>query len=114
MEVRPLEIATRRVRLADLVELTKPRITFLVLITTLVGFYMGSTESLRLMLLLHTIVGTALVASGASALNQYVERDLDVLMLRTRNRPLPDGRMQPNDALLFSMLISIVGVCYLM
>jgi protoheme IX farnesyltransferase len=113
MEVRLLEIATRRVRLADLMELTKPRITFLVLITTLVGFYMGSTNGLRLVLLLHTIIGTALVAGGASALNQYVERDLDALMLRTRNRPLPGGRVQPNDALLFSALISMVGVGYL-
>src|SRR6185436_18284168 len=84
MEVRPLEIATRRVRLADLVELTKPRITFLVLITTLVGYYMGSTDGLHLMALLHTIIGTAFVAGGASAMNQYVERDLDSRMQRTR------------------------------
>jgi heme o synthase len=114
MEVRPLEIATRRVRVADLVDLTKPRITLLVLITTLVGFYMASPDGLRLMLLLHTIIGTALVAGGASALNQYVERDLDALMVRTRNRPLPDGRVQPNDALLFSAIISAIGIGYLM
>ncbi len=114
MEVRPLELATRRIRFADLMELTKPRITFLVLITTLVGFYMGSRDGLRLMVLLHTIIGTALVAGGASALNQYVERDLDARMLRTRNRPLPDGRLQPNDALLFSAIISALGIGYLM
>jgi protoheme IX farnesyltransferase len=114
MEVSPLELASRRVRFADLMELTKPRITFLVLITTLVGFYMGSRGGLRSMLLFHTIVGTALVASGASALNQYVERDLDALMLRTRNRPLPDGRIQPHDALLFSAIISAIGIGYLM
>jgi UbiA prenyltransferase family protein len=114
MEVRQLEMANRRGRLADLVELTKPRITFLVLITTLVGFYMGSTESLRLVVLLHTIIGTALLAGGASALNQYVERDLDARMMRTRNRPIPDGRLQPNDALLFSAIISAMGIGYLM
>lgn len=114
MEVRPLELATRRVRFADLMELTKPRITFLVLITTLVGFYMGLREGLRLMLLFHTIIGTALVAGGASALNQYVERDLDARMLRTRSRPLPDGRLQPNAALLFSAIISALGIAYLM
>ena len=113
MEVSPLELASRRVRFADLMELTKPRITFLVLITTLVGFYMGSRDGLRSMLLVHTIVGTALVAGGASALNQYVERDLDALMLRTRNRPLPDGRLQPRDALLFSAIISALGIGYL-
>ena len=114
MEVSPLELTTRRVRFADLMELTKPRITFLVLITTLVGFYMGSGESLRLMLLFHTIVGTGLVASGASALNQFMERDLDALMTRTRNRPLPDGTLQPNEALAFSVIISALGVGYLM
>ena len=114
MEVSPLELTTRRVRFADLFELTKPRITFLVLITTLVGFYMGSGDSLGFMLLFHTIIGTALVASGASALNQYVERDLDARMTRTRNRPLPDGRLQPNDALLFSSIIAVLGIAYLM
>jgi heme o synthase len=114
MEVGRLELAARRVRFADLLELTKPRITFLVLITTLVGFYMGSLESMNLLLLMHTIIGTALVASGASALNQYIERDLDALMVRTRNRPLPGGRLQPNDALLFSAIISVLGIAYLM
>jgi protoheme IX farnesyltransferase len=114
MEVTPLELTRRRVRIGDLVELTKPRITFLVLITTLVGFYMGSRDGLNLLLLFHTILGTGLVASGASALNQYLERDLDARMTRTRNRPLPDGRLVPNEALIFSGLISAAGVIYLM
>src|SRR5437867_12191198 len=95
-----------KARVADLVELTKPRITLLVLITTLVGFYMGSRDRLNFLLLFHTILGTALVASGASALNQYFERDLDARMIRTRNRPLPDGRLIPNDALIFSSVVS--------
>src|SRR2546428_10197171 len=99
--------------LADLMELTKPRITFLVLITTLVGFYMGSREGMNFLLLFHTILGTGLVASGASALNQYFERDLDARMVRTRNRPLPDGRLFPNEALIFSSFISAGGVAYL-
>ena len=114
MEVTPLELTRRRVRIGDLVELTKPRITFLVLITTLVGFYMGSGDGLNFLLLFHTILGTGLVASGASALNQYLERDLDARMTRTRNRPLPDGRLVPNEALMFSGLISAAGVIYLM
>ena len=100
--------------LADLMELTKPRITFLVLITTLVGFYMGSPEGMNFLLLFHTILGTGLVASGASALNQYFERDLDARMVRTRNRPLPDGRLLANEALVFSGLISAAGVGYLL
>jgi protoheme IX farnesyltransferase len=108
-----LELTRRRVRFADLMELTKPRITFLVLITTLVGFYMGSRDSLNLVLMLHTLLGTALVASGASALNQYFERELDARMMRTRNRPLPDGRLLAVDALIFSSLISGAGVAYL-
>lgn len=115
MEVTPLEFSTRRrVRTGDLVELTKPRITVMVLITTLVGFYMGSRDSLNYLLLFHAILGTALVASGASALNQYLERDLDARMVRTRNRPLPDGRLVPNEALVFSSIISAAGVIYLM
>src|SRR6516162_11777258 len=113
MEVTPLELTRRRIRVGDLMELTKPRITFLVLITPVVGFYMGSAEGLSFLLLFHTILGTALVAGGASALNQYFERDLDARMVRTRNRPLPDGRLVPNEALVFSAAISAAGVIYL-
>ena len=98
----------------DFVELTKPRITLMVLITTLVGFYMGSHAGMHLMLLFHTIVGTALVAGGASAMNQYIERNLDARMMRTRTRPLPDGRLTPNEALLFSSIVSAMGTVYLM
>ena len=114
MEVTSLELTRRRARFADLMELTKPRITFLVLITTLVGFYMGSRDGVNFLLLFHAIVGTGLVASGASALNQYFERDLDARMARTRNRPLPNGRLFPNEALIFSSLMSAGGVAYLM
>src|SRR5262249_34842665 len=77
-------------------------------------FYMGSQDGFRLLLLVHTIIGTALVAGGASALNQYFERHLDALMNRTRNRPLPDGRLSPSEALLFSAIVSAAGVGYLM
>src|SRR2546422_9691563 len=104
-----------KTRLPDLLELTKPRITSLVLLTTLVGFYMGSRSGVNLLLLFHTIVGTGLVASGASALNEYLERDLDARMIRTRNRPLPDGRLLPGDALIFSgvrLLWGVAGVVF--
>ena len=113
MEITQADLTARRSRAADYLEITKPRITFMVLITTLVGYYMGSGEEIRLLLLLNTITGTALVASGASALNQYLERDLDSRMARTRNRPLPDARLGANDALLFSALISVLGIAYL-
>src|SRR5215468_6182259 len=106
-------MSSEREHIADFIELTKPRITFLVLITTLVGFYMGSREHLDFVLLLHTIIGTGLIASGASALNQFFERELDARMVRTRNRPLPDGRIVPHEALVFSAVVAGAGVLYL-
>lgn len=112
MAVNEMRLA-RRSRISDFFELSKPRITFMVLIATAVGFYMGSQEGLRSLLLLHTIVGTALIAAGASALNEYIERDLDSQMMRTRNRPIPDGRLSPSDALTFSIAISAIGIVYL-
>lgn len=110
---RPLVRPSARVRLGDFFELTKPRVTTLVLITTLVGFYLGSSRSLDIVLLLNTLLGTALVAAGTSALNQYVERDQDGLMHRTRGRPLPAGRMEPMHALLFALGISAAGLLHL-
>ncbi len=100
-------------RTADFLELTKPRITVLVVATTLVGFYVGAHRAISLTLLFHTLLGTALVASGASAFNQYLERHLDALMLRTVRRPLPAGRLQSGEALIFAVLISSSGMIYL-
>src|SRR5205807_6982408 len=76
-------------------DLFKARLTLLVLLTTLVGFYLGTRGAVDYLRLLHTLAGTALLAAGASALNQLLERDLDAKMRRTQNRPLPSGRMQP-------------------
>jgi protoheme IX farnesyltransferase len=103
----------RRGQLADYLELTKPRVTTLVLLTTLVGFYLGSRAGVDLALLLHTLVGTALAAAGASALNQYIEREEDSRMRRTRGRPLPSGRMETSYALLFGCLLSAAGIAHL-
>lgn len=97
----------------DYMELTKPRITTLVLTTTLVGFYLASTGPLDFLLLLHTLIGTGLVAAGASALNMALEYDNDGKMRRTENRPIPSGRLTPIQALSFGGLISVVGVLYL-
>jgi heme o synthase len=113
MAVTEIGISNRRARATDFFELTKPRITFMVLISTIVGFYMGAEGPLQAALLFHAIIGTALVASGASALNQYFERDLDARMNRTRGRPIPDGRLVAGDALVFSLVISTLGVGYL-
>ena len=110
---RPLARLGARERLSDFLELTKPRVTSMVLITTLVGFYLGSKGSLDVVLLLNTLLGTALVAAGTSALNQYVEREEDGRMLRTRLRPLPAGRLDPAQALLFAAAISVAGLVHL-
>jgi protoheme IX farnesyltransferase len=102
-----------RAVLADLYGLTKPGITRLVLITTAVGFYLGSTGSFDLGLLLHTLLGTGLLAGGTNALNQYAERQADAAMKRTRDRALPAGRLKESTALVFSAGISVAGAVYL-
>ena len=84
-------IVDKKTRLTVLSELIKARLTFLVLLTTLVGFYVGFKGELDYALLFHTMLGTALVASGAAALNQLLEREHDAKMHRTEDRPLPSG-----------------------
>lgn len=106
--------ASGRSRLADFFELTKPRMNFLVLVTTLVGFYMATRGAFHdWALLAHTVIGTALAAAGASVLNQYVERGPDALMRRTADRPLPAGRVSPVEALVMGVALSAGGVLYL-
>jgi len=100
-------------RAADYWELAKPRIVLMVLITAFVGFYLGSTSVPNYLRLLQMLFGTALTAGGTLALNQYIERDTDALMERTRRRPLPDGRIQPRDALWFGIVIALAGLIYL-
>lgn len=97
----------------DILTLVKARLSFLVLITTLVGFLLGWQGPLDWPLLTATLLGTALCAGGASALNQWWERDLDARMRRTQGRPLPAKRMQPIDALLFGLLFSLSGIAIL-
>ena len=96
----------------DYLELSKSRIVLMVLITTAAGFLFAA-KHVDPLLLMHTLVGTALVAAGTNALNQYVERDLDAKMHRTRTRPLPAGRMTPRAALVFSSAIALLGTLYL-
>lgn len=106
-----LEAPRRRV-VSDYLELSKSRIVFMVIITTAAGFLFAATK-VDPFLLLHTLIGTALVAAGTNALNQYVERAHDAKMHRTRTRPLPAGRITPRAALLFSSAIAIIGTLYL-
>jgi protoheme IX farnesyltransferase len=98
---------------AVLADLVKARLTTLVLLTTLVGFYLGWRGPMDYVLMFHTLLGTALVAGGAAALNQLLEREHDARMRRTASRPLPSGRMQPLTVMLFGGLCSVIGLVYL-
>jgi len=102
--------AVEKSRIAVFCELIKARLTFLVLLTTLVGFYVGSAGAISYPLMLLTITGTGLLACGAAALNQLLERQYDAKMRRTEDRPLPSGRLQPEMALIFGGICSIGGL----
>jgi heme o synthase len=105
--------SVEKTRFAVFSELVKARLTVLVLLTTLVGFYAGAVGRLDFLLLFHTMLGTALLASGAAALNQWMEREFDSRMRRTEDRPLPSGRMQPQTVLLLGGACGGVGLIYL-
>ena len=94
-------------------DLFKARLTTLVLITAAVGFHLGSAGSLNLALLAHTLTGTALLAGGAAALNQLLERDHDAKMRRTEDRPLPSGRLRPESVLRVGVLSATLGLGWL-
>lgn len=98
----------------DYLELTKPNVTWLILMSTAVGFYVASPVwPLNFILLLNTVIGTALVASGTAALNMWMERIADGKMRRTQARPLPAGRMTPSHAFWFGLILALAGVAYL-
>ena len=106
----PATTAATTNRAVDYLTLVKPRLNLLVLITTLMGLYLASPTGVPQAVLLHTLIGTALVASGAAALNQAWERDVDARMRRTRNRPVPAGRMRVAEGAWFGALLSIAGL----
>jgi heme o synthase len=100
-------------RAAVFADLVKARLTALVLLTTFVGFYLGERGAVSFLLMFHALFGTALVASGAAALNQFLEREHDAKMRRTAGRPLPSGRLQPATAAIFGGACSVAGLIYL-
>ena len=110
----PVILAAERRRVADFVSLTKPRVVLMVVVTALVGYHLGTIGEPDYLRLLHTLLGTALAAGGTLALNQFLERDLDARMHRTRSRPLPGGRLQPREALIFAGLTTATGLAYLL
>lgn len=93
----------------DYLELTKPRITWLIVMSAAVGYYFGHSGAWSVWAVLHSLIGTALIASGTAALNQWYERDADREMRRTQQRPLPAGRMNPNNALVFGIALALAG-----
>jgi protoheme IX farnesyltransferase len=112
----PSLVTTRGVlaaRLADYVQIVKPRISLLVLVTVAAGFALASTDVWRPGLLLHALGGIVLVATASSAFNQVLERDSDALMRRTRNRPLPSGRLTPAEVCLFGLMAGACGITWL-
>jgi len=110
----PLAVpSTRRQVYGDFLALTKPRVNLLVLMTTLIGFHLGTFGPLDPTLLLHTVMGTALVAAGAAAINQVLERDTDRLMRRTQSRPIPAGRLGMGEAGRFALSLAAIGLVQL-
>jgi protoheme IX farnesyltransferase len=111
--VSSLERVGMRERLAAYAELTKPRITFLIVLTSAAGFVLGSSGRVDYFALCTAMVGIALLSSGIATLNQYMERDLDALMRRTADRPLPSGKLLPWEALAFGVGLTALAQVYL-
>jgi heme o synthase len=110
---RVIPVATNPSRAMAYVSLTKPDVSFLVVMTTLAGYYLGSRGPLDWARMLHTVFGTTSVAAGTSALNHYIERASDAFMRRTASRPLPTGQLRPRDAAIFGVTLVVLGTVYL-
>ena len=113
MKTNAVTLPAERTKASDYVALAKPRLNGLVVASALAGYAMAGGNTSDMVRVCATLLGTALVASGASAFNQLLERDSDSLMRRTRLRPLPDGRLQPSDALIFGAALSLLGLVVL-
>lgn len=94
-------------------ELTKPGIAFFVMLTAGVSYWVGARGAIAAIPLIHTLLGTVVATAGALALNQYIEREVDSRMKRTRNRPLPSKRLRPAEGLIFGLLLVAGGCAHL-
>lgn len=112
--MKAIAAAIRVGSFTDYFELTKPRITMMVVLTTMFGFYLGSPGSVDFLLLFNVSIGTALTAAGVSALNMVLEWDSDAKMRRTENRPIPSGRLTVLQGFYFGCTISAIGIIYLL
>jgi heme o synthase len=106
-------VAATQSRFTDFVALAKPRLNLLVVVSAIAGYVMASGDTHDFWRLLCMIAGTGLVAGGASAINQVIEREPDALMQRTRLRPMPDGRLPARDAWLFGAILTVAGLTIL-
>ncbi|MEP6788452.1 MAG: heme o synthase, partial [Acidobacteriota bacterium] len=113
-EINEPKITNLRDKIAAYVELIKPRIAFLLVLTSAAGFYLGSKGPFDAVLFANSLVAIALLAFGVASLNQYWERDIDQLMTRTANRPLPTGRVRATEALVFGLVQCIIAEVYLL
>ncbi len=113
VEISANKILGLRMRFAAFVELTKPRIAFMLVLTSAAGFYLGAKGAFDLVLFVNAMIGIAILAFGVATLNQYAERTTDALMDRTKNRPLPSSRLQPIEALVFGLVQCAVAEVYL-
>jgi protoheme IX farnesyltransferase len=111
---RTVAVPVDRNRLADYLELTKPRIAVMALFTVAAGYLLGAGAAAEARILFHALVGAGLVAAGGAALNQLIERRLDARMRRTANRPLPTGRLSPEEAAAFGAGLAGAGLAYLL
>ena len=107
------ERLTTRERAGAFAELTKPRITGLIVLTSAAGFALASTGRIDYLRMLSAMIGIALLSSGIATVNQYMERDLDALMRRTASRPLPSGKLLPWEALVFGIGLTVLAEVYL-
>ncbi|HEY8561533.1 MAG TPA: heme o synthase [Pyrinomonadaceae bacterium] len=113
-EIEETKALGLREKLAAYVELTKPRIAFMLVLTSAAGFYLGSSEGFNFALFTNAMIGIALLAFGVATLNQYIERGTDALMARTARRPLPTNKVTPNEALIFGLVQCAVAELYLL
>ena len=113
VEITDPKAASFREKVVAYVELTKPRIAFMLVLTSAAAFYVASGARFDVALFVNAMIGIALLAFGVATLNQYIERDTDALMERTAERPLPSGRISPAEALVFGGLQCLVSEVYL-
>ncbi len=113
MKSETVTLTAERNRFLDFLALTKPRLNSLTIATAGVGYFLGATSPIDLLIMFHVLIGSGLVAGGAAAFNQIAERDIDETMARTRLRPMPMGHVSPNEGRVFAVVVATIGLVIL-